>query len=137
MRRALALAALTTAVLATAGAAYAEHWTKFADGQNGTEWSYDGDYSYKDKATGRLVVMQAISKPSANLAPSGPATGVGYVYALDCAKKNIIVMSGYKPSQPLNIRSNWREETPKKAGGAEDEALFAAVCPHIDHVPVK
>ena len=135
MRRALALAALIA--LSTAGAAYAEHWTKFANGDNGTEWSYDGDYSYKDKQTGRLVVMQAISKPSANLAPSGPGTGVGYVYALDCAKHNLIMMSAYKPSQPLSIPENWRSNTPKKAGGAEDEALFAAVCPHIDHVPVK
>ena len=135
MRRALALAALIA--LSTAGAAYAEHWTKFANGDNGTEWSYDGDYSYKDKQTGRLVVMQAISKPSANLAPSGPGTGVGYVYALDCAKHNVIMVSAYKPSQPFAIPDNWRSNTPKKAGGAEDEALFAAVCPHIDHVPVK
>jgi hypothetical protein len=135
MRRALALAALIA--LSSAGAAYAEHWTKFADGDNGTEWSYDGDYSYKDKQTGRLVVMQAISKPSANLAPSGPGTGVGYVYALDCAKHNLIMISAYKPSQPFAIPDNWRSNTPKKAGGAEDQALFAAVCPHLDHVPVK
>jgi len=135
MRRALALAALIA--LSTAGAAYAEHWTKFANGDNGTEWSYDGDYSYKDKQTGRLVVMQAISKPSANLAPSGPGTGVGYVYALDCAKHNVIMVSAYKPSQPFAIPDNWRSNTPKKASGAEDEALFAAVCPHLDHLPVK
>jgi hypothetical protein len=140
MRRALALAAVTalsTAALATAGAAYAEHWTKFANGDNGTEWSYDGDYSYKDKQTGRLVVMQAISKPSANIAPAGPGAGVGYLYALDCAKHNLIMISSYKPSQPFAIPDNWRSNTPKKAGGAEDEALFSAVCPHVDHVPVK
>ena len=135
MRRALALAALIA--LSTAGAAYAEHWTKFANGDNGTEWSYDGDYSYKDKQTGRLVVMQAISKPSANLSPGGPGTGVGYVYALDCAKHNLIMVTSYKPSAEFAIPANWRAQTPKKAGGAEDEALFAAVCPHVDHVPVK
>ncbi|WP_372782318.1 hypothetical protein [Phenylobacterium sp.] len=135
MRRALALAALIAS--STAGAAYAEHWTKFVDGANGTEWSYDGDYSYKDKQTGRLVIMQAISKPSASIAPGGPGTGVGNVYALDCAKHNVIVVTSYKPSAPFAIPDNWRGATPKKAGGAEDEALFAAVCPHIDHVPVK
>jgi hypothetical protein len=137
MRRALAFAALTTAALATAGAAYAEHWTKFANGENGTEWSYDGDYSYKDKQTGRLVVMQAISKPSANIQPGGPGAGVGYVYALDCAKHNVIMVASYKPSAPFAIPDGWRSNTPKKAGGSEDEALFSAVCPHIDHVPVK
>ena len=135
MRRALALAALI--VLSTAGAASAEHWTKFADGANGIEWSYDGDYSYKDKQTGRLVVMQAISKPSANLMPSPPPTGVGSVYAIDCAKKNVIPLGSYKPSVQFEISTSWRSDTPKKLGGPEDEALVAAVCPHIDHVPVK
>lgn len=135
MRRALALAALIA--LSTAGAASAEHWTKFANGDNATEWSYDADYTYKDRETGRIVVMQAISKPSAGLMPGGPATGVGYVYALDCAKHNVILMGSYKPSKPFEISSGWRSDTPKKSGGAEDEALFAAVCPHLEHVPVK
>ena len=135
MRRALALAALVT--LSAAGAAHAEHWTKFTDGANGTEWSYDGDYTYKDKQSGRLVVMQAISKPSVNIAPGGPGTGVGYVYALDCTKHNLILMGSYKPSAPLAIPDNWRTTTPKKSGGPEDEALFAAVCPSIGQAPVK
>jgi hypothetical protein len=136
MRRALALAALI-ATSAVAGAAYAEHWTKFADGANGIEWSYDGDYTYKDKQTGRLVVMQAISKPSANLMPAGPDKGVGSVYAIDCAKKNVIMLGSFKPSAPFSIPGDWRSETPKKLGGPEDEALVAAVCPHLDHAPVK
>jgi hypothetical protein len=135
MRRALALAALIA--VSAAGAAHAEHWTKFADGANGIEWSYDGDYTYKDKQTGRLVVMQSISKPSANLMPGGPDKGVGSVYAIDCAKKNVIPLGSYKPSVPYVIPTGWRSETPKKLGGPEDEALVAAVCPHIDHVPVK
>ena len=135
MRRALALAALIA--LSSAGAAFAEHWTKFADGENGTEWSYDGDYSYKDKATGRVVVMQAISKPSTNLMPGGPGKGVGYVYALDCTKKNVILVTAYKPSKPFEIPAGWRSDTPKNANGAEDVALFAAICPHADHLPVK
>jgi hypothetical protein len=137
MRRALALAALIAASAAVAGAAYAEHWTKFADGENGTEWSYDGDYSYKDQATGRVIVMQAISKPSAGLMPSGPDKGVGYVYALDCAKKNLIMVTAYKPSKPFEIPAGWRSDTPKQIGGAEDQALFAAVCPKADKLPTK
>jgi hypothetical protein len=135
MRRAIALAALIA--LSSGGAAFAEHWTKFANGDNGTEWSYDKDYSYKDKATGRIVVMQAISKPSANLMPSAPPTGVGYVYALDCAKKNVIMITAYKPSQPFAVPAGWRSDTPKVAGGQEDEALFAAVCPTAGSLPVK
>src|SRR3546814_10085275 len=91
MRRALALAALIAAS-AAAGTAAAEHWTKYVDADGGTAWSYDGDYTYKDRETGRLVVMQAISKPAANLGPSAPgkADGVGSVVAIDCAKKNLI-----------------------------------------------
>ena len=135
MRRALAFAALIA--LSTAGSAYAAHWNKFADGANGIEWSYDSDYIYKDKATGRIVVMQAISKPSANLMPSGPPTGVGSVYAMDCDKKNIIMMGAYKPSATFEIPGSWRSETPKKLGGPEDEALLAAVCAKAGSYPVK
>src|SRR4051794_17674191 len=119
MRRALALATLIA--LGAAGAAQAEKWTKYVDADNGTAWSYDADYTYKDRQTGRIVVMQAISKPSANLGPSGPGKpdGVGSVVALDCSKKNLIMVAGYSPSKPLDIRSSWRGETPKKADGAE------------------
>ena len=138
MRRALALAALI-AVSAVAGTAAAEHWTKYVDVDGGTAWSYDGDYSYKDKATGRLVVMQAISKPAANLGPSAPGKpdGVGSIVAIDCTKKNLITVGSYTPSKPMDMKANWRSDTPKKAAGPENEALMAAVCPHIDHVPVK
>ena len=138
MRRALALAALIAAS-AVAGTAAAEKWTKFVDVEGGTAWSYDGDYSYKDKATGRMVVMQAISKPAANLGPSAPGKpdGVGSVVAIDCAKKNLITLGSYTPSKPMEIKDGWRADTPKKAVGAENEALMAAVCPHIDHVPQK
>ena len=138
MRRVIALAAAASAV-AFAGAASAEHWTKYVDVDNGVSWSYDADYSYKDSQTGRIVIMQAISKPAANLGPSGPgkADGVGSVYAIDCGKKNMIQLGSYKPNQQLSIKSNWRSDTPKKADGAENEALIAAVCPHVDHVPVK
>ena len=135
MRRALALAALIA--LSTAGSAFAEHWTKFADGANGIEWSYDADYSYKDRQTGRLIVMQAISKPSANLMPGGPTKGVGSVYAVDCGKKNIIPMGSYKPSATFSIANGWRSETPKKLGGPEDEALLVAVCATAAGAPVK
>ncbi len=138
MRRVIALAAAATA-LAFAGAASAEHWNKYVDVAGGLAWSYDSDYSYKDSQTGRLVVMQAISKPDANMGPGAPGNpqGVGSVVAIDCAKHNLIQLGGYKPNQPLEIKSTWRSDTPKKADGAENDALIAAVCPHIDHVPVK
>jgi hypothetical protein len=136
MRRAIALA---TALTLIAGAASAETWTKYVDGANGTQWSYDGDYSYKDKESGRLVIMQAISKPEAKLGPSGPGKvdGVGSVVAIDCTKKNLIQLGSYRPSTPLAIKDDWRKDTPKKAEGPDNAALMAAVCPHIDHVPVK
>ena len=137
MRRALALAFV--AAFAVTGAAAAETWTKFVDAGNGTEWSYDADYTYKDKQSGRLVVMQAISKPASKLGPSGPGKpdGVGYVYAVDCKAKNLISLAQYTPSKPLAIPADWRSATPKKASGAENVALLAAVCPHADHAPVK
>ena len=137
MRRALALAALIG--LTTATAASAETWKKYVDGDNGTAWSIDSDYAYKDKATGRVVVMQAVSKPSANLGPSAPGKpdGVGSVVAIDCQDKNFITLGSYRPSQPLAIAGDWRHETPKKATGAENEALLAAVCPSARKLPVK
>jgi hypothetical protein len=137
MRRALALAAFATA--AFAGAASAETWTKYIDVANGTAWSYDADYTYKDKQSGRIVVMQAISKPEAHLGPGAPgkADGVGSVVAIDCAKKNMITLGSYQPSKPLAIKAEWRQETPKKADGDENEALVAAVCAHADSAPVK
>lgn len=125
----LALAAAT--VLALATPASAETWTKYVDGANGTAWSYDADYAYKDRKTGRVVVMQAVSKPEAKIGPSGPgkSDGVGSVVALDCAKKNMILLGAYTPSKPLDIKESWRSDTPKKADGADNAALFAAVCP--------
>lgn len=137
MRRALCLAALIT--LSTAAAAHAEHWTKYIDEANGTAWSYDADYSYKDRSTNRLVVMQAISKPAANLGPSAPgkADGVGSIVALDCGQKNLISLGAFSPSKPLSTDEGWRSATPKKADGPDNDALMAAVCPTADHLPVK
>ena len=137
MRRAFALTAI--AALTVGGAASAETWTKYVDGANGTEWSYDGDYSYRDRQSGRLVVMQAVSKPSVKLGPSGPgkADGVGSVVAIDCAKKNLIMMGSYKPSAPFEIKTGWRNDAPKKADGADNIALVAAVCPNATQAPEK
>src|SRR6185436_7731685 len=135
MRRALALATIAAAF---AGAASAETWTKYVDAAGGIQWSYDADYLYKDKQTGRLVVMQAISKPEAKIGPSGPGKpdGVGSVLALDCNKKTMIPMGSYKPNQPLDIKATWRNDTPKKADGADNVALLSAVCPHLAMAPV-
>ena len=57
MRRAVALA--VTAAFAFTGVASAETWTKFATMENGAEVSYDKDYVYKDRQSGRFVVMLA------------------------------------------------------------------------------
>jgi hypothetical protein len=141
MRRALALApmAALSFVAAFAGAASAETWTKYVDSAGGIQWSYDADALYKDKQTGRLVVMQAVSKPEAKLGPSAPGKpdGVGNVVAVDCAKKTLIMLGSYKPDQPLSIKTSWRSDTPKKADGPDNAALLAAVCPHVAMVPVK
>jgi hypothetical protein len=135
MRRTLAIALIAFAV---AGTATAETWTKYIDSDNGVNWSYDADYLYKDKATGRVVVMQAIAKPSANLGPSAPGKpdGVGSVVAIDCAKKNLIPMGSYTPSSPLDIKGSWRSDTPKRAGGPENEALIKTVCA-VQNIPLK
>ena len=137
MRRALALAALIA--LTAVGAASAETWKKYVDADGGTAWSYDADYAYKDRATGRIVVMQAISKPSANLGPSGPGKpdGVGSVVALDCQAKNMIVLGSYTPSKPLSLSPTWRSEAPKKATGSDNEALVSAVCANSSSFPAK
>ena len=128
MRRAFALAAILAIV--AADAASAETWKKYVDADNGTAWSYDADYAYKDRATGRVVVMQAISKPAASLGPSGPGKpdGVGSVVAIDCSAKNMIVLGSYTPSKPLNLSPTWRSDAPKKAAGSDNEALVKAVC---------
>lgn len=131
MRRAVALAALIS--LVAAGTAAAEHWTKYADGDGGTQWSYDGDYTYKDKDSGRLIAMKAISKPSANFEPGGPDKGVGYVVAIDCRAKTSQQVAAYKPSTGLVTDANWRKQPAKPA----DAPLAAALCPHLEHVPVK
>ena len=138
MRRVTALAALIAAS-AVAGGAAAAHWTKYADVAGGKAWSYEGDYSYKDKASGRLVVMQAVSIPEKSIGPGAPGAtdGVGNVVAIDCTKKNLISLGSYTPSKPMQMKANWRSDTPKKAEGAENQALLAAVCQHIEHVPEK
>jgi hypothetical protein len=137
MRRAFALAALIA--LTTVGAASAETWKKYVDADNGTAWSYDADSAYKDRATGRIVVMQAISKPAANLGPSGPGKpdGVGSVVAIDCNARNMIVMGSYTPSKPLALAPTWRSDAPKKASGSDNEALVKAVCAGASSYPSK
>src|SRR3954469_632931 len=137
MRRALALAAVFA--ICAADAASAETWKKYVDADNGTAWSYDADYAYKDRQTGRIVVMQAISKPAANLGPSGPGKpdGVGSVVAIDCTAKNMIVLGSYTPSKPLALSATWRSEAPKKATGSDNEALVSAVCSISASFPAK
>ena len=135
MRRALALA--VTAALASAGAAHAETWTKVFTMDNGATVNVDTDYTYKDKQSGRLVVMQALSKGTLGPSAPGKADSVGSVVALDCTNKNMISMASYRPNTPLDVKPTWRSDTPKKATGADNEALVAAVCPTASSAPVK
>jgi hypothetical protein len=62
---------------------------------------------------------------------------VGSVVAIDCKDRNLITLGSYKPSAPLDIKSTWRSDTPKKATGADNVALVAAVCAKADDAPVK
>lgn len=141
MRRALLIAAALsfTAASFSASQASAENWVKYVDGDGGIEWAYDADYTYRDRVSNRLVVMQAVAKPSAKLGPSGPGKpdGVGNVVAINCQDKNLITLGAYKPSAPLDIKATWRSDTPKKATGADNIALIAAVCPKASEAPVK
>jgi len=134
MRRALAIAA--TLALA-AGAAQAETWKQVFTMENGANINVDTDYTYKDKQSGRLVIMQALSKGTLGPSAPGKADSVGSLVALDCANKNMISVASYRPNTPLDVPTGWRTSTPKKATGADNEALVAAVCPTADKAPVK
>lgn len=140
MRRALVIAALST--LACASSAMAETWKPYsAVTPKNLQWSYDTDYSYRDQASGRVVVMQAIGKVGATprMGPSAPgaADGVGSVLALDCKAGDMILIAGYAPSKPLDIPANWRSTSPKKISDDDDKTLQAAVCANVDSLPVK
>ena len=140
MRRILVIAALSA--VSVASAASAETWKPYSAVSNkGLQWSYDADYSYRDAATGRVVVLQAIGKPAATtrLGPSAPgaADGVGSVMGVDCKAKNLVVIGSYAPSKPLVLSDTWRAATPKKADGVDDKALIAAVCVGADKLPSK
>lgn len=134
MRRALALATILSLV---AGAASAETWTKFFTMENGADVSFDKDYTYKDKKTGRLVIMQALSKGEFGPSAPGKADSVGTLVALDCGSRNLLSVGSYRPNAPVEMRDDWRGDKPSKADGPDNAALIAAVCPTADSVPVK
>jgi hypothetical protein len=120
----------------------AETWKPYsAVTPKNLQWSYDADYSYRDQASGRVVVMQAIGKVGASprMGPSAPgaADGVGSVLALDCQKNDMVLIAGYAPSKPLDIPAGWRSASGKKIEGDDDKALAAAVCPGAAQLPVK
>ena len=140
MRRAAAIATLSALALALPAAA--ETWTAYTTPTDkGLQWSYDTDYSYRDAASGRVVVMTAIGKVGATprMGPSGPgaADGVGFIYALDCKARNLIPMGGYSPKKPLEIAGDWRSAAPKKADGTDDAALMRQVCAASASLPTK
>ena len=137
MRRALAFAALLA--MTAVGSASATTWASYADIGGGRQWFYDTDYSYKDKASGRVVVMQAIGVPEKKVGPNGPgaADGGGSLVALDCKAKNQISIASYAPSKPLVELAGWTTATPKKISLDEDRKLLAAACANVDSLPVK
>ena len=123
---------------------WAADWKPFtAPAANGARWFYDAEYSYRDAATGRVVVMQAIGKPEAKIGPNGPgaADGVGSVVALDCKASNLLTVAAYSPktAAPDLASIAWRGGKPKKVGkeDADDSALMAAVCPGAEQLPSK
>ena len=140
MRRLIALAALSVA--AVASAASAETWKPYsAVTEKGLQWSYDTDYAYRDSASGKVVVLQAIGKPGATprLGPSAPgaADGVGSVVALDCRARTIVLIGSYAPSKPLALSDTWRSATAKKVESADDKALVSSACEVADKLPSK
>lgn len=135
MRRAFALA--TIAALALTSAAQAETWTKVFTMDNGANINVDSDYTYKDRQSGRVVVMQALSKGSIGPSAPGKADSIGSVIAIDCAQKNMIPLASYKPNAALDVKATWRSDSPKKMNTPDNEAILAAVCPTADKAPVK
>ncbi|MFM8754544.1 MAG: hypothetical protein ACKODL_07620 [Phenylobacterium sp.] len=141
MRRAPVIAAISALALALPAVA-AETWVSYTEPTDrGLQWSFDSAYSYRDAASGRVVVLTAIGKVGANprMGPSGPgaADGVGFVYALDCKANNLISMGGYSPRKPLEISGEWRSASPKKADGADDAALMRQACAAADSLPSR
>ena len=75
-------------IKALASAASAETWTPYTTPTDkGLQWSYDADYSYRDAASGKVVVLQAIGKVGAEprMGPSGPGKPDGVGSVLACA----------------------------------------------------
>jgi hypothetical protein len=62
---------------------------------------------------------------------------VGFIYALDCSSRNLIPMGSYSPRKPLEITGDWRGIAPKKADGADDEALMRQVCAASAALPTR
>ncbi|MBR7618274.1 hypothetical protein JKL49_02640 [Phenylobacterium sp. 20VBR1] len=139
----LALAALTAlSIAATATAAGAETWKPYsAVSDKSLQWSFDTDYSYRDAASGMVVIQQAIGKVGASprMGPSAPGAtdGVGSVVAIDCKAKSLMIIGSYSPSKPLAIADTWRAAKAAKANTADDKALVAAACDGADKLPTK
>jgi hypothetical protein len=146
MARALALTlalVAATAALGVTGAASAETWKPYsAISPKKIQWSYDADYAYRDKQSGRVVLLTAAGKVGAEprIGPSGPgaADGAGAVVALDCKRQNMIFLSGFSPGQALDISDKWRSGKAQPVSSDPDgKALAAAVCPTAESLPEK
>jgi hypothetical protein len=124
---------VVAALITLSSSACAESWVAYTEPTDkGLQWSFDRDYSFRDTASGRLVVMTAIGKVGATprMGPSAPgaADGVGFVYALDCKARNLIIMGSYSPNKPIGIADEWRNMSPKKADEEADQILIKIAC---------
>ena len=121
------------------GVASAASWTPISGDPAALQWFYDADYSYRDAQSGKVVVMQAVAKPSDRIGPAGPGApdGVGFVFAIDCAKKRVVQVSSYKPGEAPAEADGWRLQKGHAAKTAEDKALIAAVCPGAAKLPSR
>lgn len=121
------------------GRASAAAWTPISGDPEALQWFYDADYSYRDAQSGKVVVMQAVAKPSARIGPAGPgaADGVGFVFAIDCGKKRVVQVSSYKPGEAPAEADGWRLQKGHAAKTDEDKALIAAVCPGAATLPSR
>lgn len=125
--------------LAIGGSAHAATWKPYADLGQGKHWFFDADYSYKDKASSRVVAMIAVGIPDKQVGPNGPgaADGVGSVVAMSCKDSNQITLFSFAPGKTHHELAQWRSAPPKKIVSDEDKALFTTVCAAPDSLPVK
>lgn len=133
------IASSLAVALAIGGSASAAAWKSYADLGQGKQWFYDADYSYLDKASGRVVTMIAVGIPEKQVGPNGPgaADGVGSVVAINCKDRNQITLFSFSPGKTTHELADWRGAPPKKIVSDDDKALVTAACATTASLPTK